>query len=79
MATRKIQLTVVFEAAEEGGYIARVPSLPGCMTQGETLAEAEEMVKDAIKAHFASMKKHGESVPLGIKEVIETVSMSVPA
>ena len=79
MANRTVQLTVVFEAAEEGGYVARVPSLPGCVTQGETLEEAEEMVKDAIKAYFASLKKHGESTPRGIREVVETVSLSVPA
>ncbi|MFI5348964.1 MAG: type II toxin-antitoxin system HicB family antitoxin [Elusimicrobiota bacterium] len=79
MATRTIQLTVVFEVAEEGGYVARVPSLPGCVTQGETLEEAEEMVKDAIKAYFASLKKHGDATPFGIKEVVETVSLSVPA
>jgi predicted RNase H-like HicB family nuclease len=79
MANRTVQLTVVFEAAEEGGYVARVPSLPGCVTQGETLEEAEAMVKDAIKAYFASLKKHGESAPRGIREVVETVSLSVPA
>jgi antitoxin HicB len=79
MAARTVRLTVVFESAGEGGYIARVPALPGCVTQGETLEEAEEMVKDAIKAYFSSLKKHGESLPLGIKEVVETVSLSLPA
>ncbi len=79
MANRTVRLTVVFEAAEEGGYVARVPALPGCVTQGETLKEAESMVKDAIKAYCASLKKHGEVLPVAISEVVETVSLSVPA
>ena len=78
MASKIVRLTVVFESAEEGGFIARVPSLPGCETQGETLEEAEEMVKDAIKAYCASLKKHGESLPVQPREVVESVSISLP-
>jgi len=77
-ANQTVRLTVVFEVAEEGGYVARVPSLPGCVTQGETLKEAESMVKDAIKAYCASLKKRGEVLPVAINEVVETVSLSVP-
>ncbi len=59
MQTRIQKFTVVFEKAEEGGYIVRVPALPGCMTQGETFEEAERMAEDAIKSYIASLKKHG--------------------
>ena len=34
MQKKMRKFTVVFEKAEEGGYIVRVPALPGCMTQG---------------------------------------------
>lgn len=70
---------MVFEEAEEGGYIARVPALAGCMTQGETLAQAQRMVKDAIYAYCASLKKHKERIPAEINEVIESVLVAVPA
>lgn len=40
--------TAVFEEAEEGGYVAFVEELPGAITQGETLDEARENLKDAI-------------------------------
>ncbi len=70
---------MVFESAEEGGFIARVPSLPGCVTQGETFEEAEDMVKDAILAYCASLKKRGESLPVLGKELVESVSISLPA
>lgn len=77
--TRVEKFTVVFEKADEGGYIARVPALPGCITQGETLEEAESMAKDAIQAYCASLKKHREPVPKDISEVVETLSVRIPA
>ena len=40
--------TAVFEQAEEGGYVAFVEELPGAITQGETLEEARENLKEAI-------------------------------
>jgi predicted RNase H-like HicB family nuclease len=40
--------TAVFEEAEEGGYVAFAEELPGAITQGETLEEARENLKEAI-------------------------------
>mgnify|MGYP001077000786 CR=1 FL=1 len=37
----------VFEPCQEGGYLVTVPDLPGCVTEGDTLAEAILMVQDA--------------------------------
>ncbi|NQS99418.1 MAG: type II toxin-antitoxin system HicB family antitoxin [candidate division Zixibacteria bacterium] len=55
--------TVIFEPAEEGGYVVRVPALPGCYTQGETLEEAKEMAKEAIACHLESLLKNGLPIP----------------
>lgn len=41
--------TAVFEEAEEGGYAAWVEELPGAISQGETLEEARENLKEAIE------------------------------
>ena len=41
--------TVLFEPAEEGGYVATCPALPGLVTEGDTLDEVRVMVRDAIK------------------------------
>lgn len=79
MRSRVLRFTVVFEKAEEGGYIARVPALPGCITQGETLEEAEKMSRDAIRAYCASLKKHHEAVPSEITELVQSVAVAVPA
>ena len=47
--------TVVFEPAEEGGYVVTVPALGGLTTQGETLAEARAMAKEAILGYLEAV------------------------
>jgi predicted RNase H-like HicB family nuclease len=44
-----MKLKVIIHEAEEGGYWAEVPALPGCMTQGETMKELIENLHDAIE------------------------------
>jgi predicted RNase H-like HicB family nuclease len=47
----------------EGGFTVNVPSLPGCITYGETMEEAISMAKDAIELYLESLKAHGEVIP----------------
>jgi len=57
---------------EDGMYVAEVPSLPGCISQGKTRDEALRNVREAVEAYLESLKKHGEPVPPPItEEVIE--------
>lgn len=58
MKSKEISFRIVLRPEPEGGYTVIVPSLPGCITYGETLAEAKEMARDAINAYLASVKKH---------------------
>lgn len=51
--------TVLFEPAEEGGFVATCPALPGLVTEGDDLDEAREMVRDAIRAYLESLAKDG--------------------
>ena len=46
-----MRVRVVIHKAEEGGYWAEVPSLPGCFTQGESLQQVRERIKEAIECH----------------------------
>ena len=48
---------------EEGGYVVRIPMLPGCVTQGETLEEAMENAKDVIEVWIEAALAAGETVP----------------
>lgn len=57
------QYTVVFEPAEEGGFIVNVPALPGCVTQGENLEEAMLMAKDAIECYLSVLKEEKQDIP----------------
>jgi predicted RNase H-like HicB family nuclease len=57
------KFTVVVERDEDGLYVASVPSLPGCYTQGETYDEALENIKDAIRLHIEARRALGEPVP----------------
>ncbi|HHC24151.1 MAG TPA: type II toxin-antitoxin system HicB family antitoxin, partial [Desulfobacterales bacterium] len=47
-----MKLKVVFELAEEGGYTVFVPSLPGCISEGDTFAEGLENIKEAIELYL---------------------------
>lgn len=62
--TKKIlEYTVVFEPADEGGYIAHVPTLNDCATQGETFEETVKNIKDAICGVISVMEVEGVEVP----------------
>jgi predicted RNase H-like HicB family nuclease len=50
--------------AEGGGYVVSVPALPGCITQGPTVAIATERAREAIEGHVAALAKLGEPVPV---------------
>ncbi|MGD2110293.1 MAG: type II toxin-antitoxin system HicB family antitoxin [Phycisphaerae bacterium] len=54
---------VVIEKADDGGYSAYVPDLPGCVTSGDSLDEARELIEEAVKLHVESLRGHGEEVP----------------
>ena len=47
-----MKLTIVLEPQEEGGFTAHVPSLPGCISQGETKEEAVKNIKEAIELYL---------------------------
>ena len=52
--------TVFVHEAEEGGFWAEVPELPGCASQGETLDELEHNITEAIEACLeAYLEDHG--------------------
>lgn len=46
---KELQFKVLIEQDEDGIYVASVPELPGCYTQGKTLEEVRERIKEAIE------------------------------
>jgi predicted RNase H-like HicB family nuclease len=59
---------VLVEQDEDGVFVAVVPSLPGCISQGQTRAEAIANIKDAIALYVESLTAHNEPVPPPISE-----------
>ena len=59
----------------EGGYTVTVPSLPGCITYGETVDEAIPMAKEAIELYIEDLRERGEEIPTeeGLLEYTLTV------
>ena len=54
---------VVIEPDEDGVYVVEVPSLPGCISQGRTRAEAIDNIREAIIVYLESLDAHGDLVP----------------
>lgn len=75
--------TVIFESAQEGGYVVTCPALPGLVTEGDNLPEARKMAKDAILGYLESLRKDGEPIPEDPKKVSgplsEKISVAIPA
>lgn len=61
---------VLIEQDEDGVFVAEVPSLPGCLSQGSTREEALAGIREAIALYVESLEARGEPVPPPITEEI---------
>lgn len=52
-----MKFKVVLEPAEEGGYVVYVPSLPGCISEGDTKEEALANIREAIELYLEPSEK----------------------
>ncbi len=67
-----MRYTVVLEQEPDGGYVASVPALAGCVSQGDTRAEALSNIQDAIALYIADCRDAGDPVPTEVgKEFVE--------
>ncbi|HEX9464585.1 MAG TPA: type II toxin-antitoxin system HicB family antitoxin [Alphaproteobacteria bacterium] len=53
----------VLQRAADGGYVATVPALPGCVSQGDTRAEALANIREAIELYVEDCRDAGDPVP----------------
>jgi predicted RNase H-like HicB family nuclease len=58
-----VDVLVVIHPAEEGGWWAKVPTLPGCFAQGETVDETPDDARGAISSHIEPLREDGQSIP----------------
>jgi len=60
---------------EDGVFVAEVPSLPGCVTQGSTRVEVLDNIREAITAYLESLKAHDDPIPPSVDEEVVEVSL----
>ena len=64
MAESKVlSYRILLRKEPEGGYTVTVPTLPGCITFGETIDEALVMAREAIELYLESLRAHGDDIP----------------
>lgn len=73
MRRQRMKYRVLIEQDEDGIFVAEVPALPGCISQGQTRAEATENIKEAIALYLESLEAHNDPVPPPITEELVEV------
>lgn len=71
-----MEYIVLIHPAEEGGFWAEIPALPGCYSQGETIEETMRNIKEAIEAHIATLKEDKQEIPTEEELVIGRVKVA---
>ena len=67
-----MKYNVLIRHGNESGYVATVPALPGCVSQGRTKRDAVKNIKEAIEAYIEALLEDGLPVPVEVgKELVE--------
>jgi len=65
---------VILYPGEDGYFVVECPSLPGCISQGKTRAEAIENIREAIQLYIEVLEEKGQPIPA---EKYETLLVAV--
>jgi predicted RNase H-like HicB family nuclease len=58
-----MRYTVILEQESDGGYVVSVPALPGCVSQGDSRAEALSNIREAIELYIEDCRDAGDPIP----------------
>ena len=76
---RTYTYTVVLDRdTDAGGFVATCPSLPGLVTEGDSVEEALEMARDAIRGYLESLRKDSLDIPEESEAVVSPVRVALP-
>ncbi len=75
----KLNLNIIFRAEPEGGFTVLVPSLPGCITYGKNLQEAQKMAEEAITLYLEDMIMEGEELPQKEQTFLSNIEIALPS
>jgi len=69
--------TMLFEPAEEGGFVVTCPALPGLVTEGDTLEEARSMAEDALRLYLETLIEDGMPIPSDKIPIAQPIEIAV--
>ena len=69
--------TMLFEPAEEGGYVVTCPALPGLVTEGDTMEEARRMAENALRGYLGTLIEDGLPIPSDKLPIAESVEVAL--
>ena len=70
-----IKFRVFIEQDEDGVFVAEVPTLPGCISQGPTRKEALANAQEAVALYIESLEAHGDPIPPSITEEVVDIEI----
>jgi predicted RNase H-like HicB family nuclease len=59
-----MKYTVILQRESDGGYVATVPTLPGCVSQGDSREGTLKNIEEAIELYLEDVKAAGEPIPV---------------
>jgi predicted RNase H-like HicB family nuclease len=59
-----MKYTAILHRERDGSYVAVVPALPGCVSQGDNRADALKNIEEAIKLYLEDVREADESIPV---------------
>ena len=77
MERKVLNFSVILEPDPSGGYVVSCPELPGCYSQGDTVEEALENIKEAILLTLEDLMESKEPIPEPRQVLVSTVSVSL--
>ena len=69
--------TMLFEPAEEGGFVVTCPALPGLVTEGDTMEEARRMAEDALRLYVETLIEDGLPIPSDKVPIAQPIEVAV--
>jgi predicted RNase H-like HicB family nuclease len=67
---------VIARDPEDGGFVSQCPSIPGCVSEGDTVENALVGIRDAIEGCLTVMREHGDPIPPSVDVLLTTVEVS---
>lgn len=69
------QFEAIFMPQEEGSFTVEVPDLPGCISEGDTLEEAEKNIQEAVELYLETLEERG--IPVPERQPLKVLKMNI--